>query len=256
MSANWGIRSFGKPYFAMTQRAYDGMASGGLYGVGIIEFTVTFQMFARPTMSASASEIHPMVSIADVFGQSLFEVGITPLGALAGAAKNGATAATADGLMYPDGRWHTVDIFYDTGSGNLLLTLDSRILVSGSDGGGDLLPNSVGRMIAFNGPNGISRTDLAIRSIVSYSTDGTARTCTHLFNEKAGDTVAGTKNSGDFPDVYSFDLQAEFMTPIGHTLLWGPIPSSGLETAYRWQVDTDYEDVSPTRTVYEEVEFL
>lgn len=255
MSANWAVRSLGKPYFALTQRILDGMGSGGLYSAGLIEYVVRFRLFALPVMNASASERHPLIAVADLFGAMLMEVGVTPLGAISAATKNGAVAVTGDGALIVDNQWHTLDCSYDTGTGALIVSLDARPVATGSDGGGDLLPTSAARIIMFNGPTGIARTDVAIREATVYSTDGTGRSCTYLFDEKAGDIVAGTKASESFPDVYSFDLTAEFMQPLGHSLLWGPIPSSGLENAYRWQVDTDYTELGITKTVYEEVDF-
>jgi hypothetical protein len=231
------------------------MADGGLYDVGIVSYVVEFQLFALPVRHAIDDENHPLISIHDYPINRIMDFGITPLGALSCQTKNGANLKTANGVVTADGLWHTASCLYDP-TGDLLITLDNLVGVGATDSGGFLLPGNVARLRLFNGPDGIARTDVAIRRVEIATSDGTPRVCTYLFTEKSGTALAGTKDSGDFPDVFSFDLLAEFMTPLGYAPMWGPVPTVGLADAYRWMLDTEYEDITPAPTEFEEMEVL
>lgn len=258
MSTNWSLRSYGRPYFAMEQPDRSGMAADGLHTYGIVNLGVDFRVFAMPTRKASDSENHVFASVADLHGARLLEVGVTPLGALAVQGKAGIvpTFTSAQGLIYPDGRWHYVEATFDVGTGFATLVLDGNLLLSAAGTPGNLTPTSVALVRLFNGADALARTDLAIRSAVLSTSDGQARVCTYNFLEKSGSALAGTKDDGDFPLVSSFDLAARWMVPLSYALPWGDVPNTGLMDAFRWTLATEYEEVLVAAPDYEEVDVL
>ena len=256
MSTNLAIRSYGAPYFSLAMYDLSGMDSAGLYGSGFFSVSLQFRLFALPPVSSVNTEIHPLFSFHEfgASGRELLTIGITPAGQVGVSTGNGADQRTRLGLLYPGPTWHSLDVFYDTGSGDLAATLDGNSVINASaaDGGGQLGPNpgTPGRIMLFNGPKGISRTDVALRSVSAVCTDGTPRTVSWPITEKQGGTLGfSILNSGDFPGI-DFTLQARYTNPIWFPLLYGPVLSGEAGDQMEWRVETEYTTRTVPKTVY------
>ena len=263
MSANWSVRSFGDPYFVMEQFDPAGMFNASGFDIGITQLSVQFRLFRLPVQYALNTENHALISYLDsVPGTLLLEMGLTPLGALTVQTKHGANFKSIDGLVAADDRWHTAYCSYDTGSGTLTVAYDDVVLGTVVDAGGDLLPSIYGRVRLFNGASAVSRSDVAIRyaewtGSLGGASEAGIGTVYHYFTEKGGGEIAGTNASGFFPGVSSFRLYAVYKRPRNLPFPWGPIPSqSGIAESYEWTVNTEYADITPAATAYEEVGFL
>lgn len=260
MSTNWSIRSLGAPYFCAWQKGLAGMDSLGLGEYGLVELSVTFQVFALPQQYADPQEIHPLISFSRfLIGTRLVELGITPsgqYGAIVLPDSGGPAALSSAAVISPDGQWHTLYMLWDGGTATLTVTLDSQtpVVVTGGVGGYPIAPLSL--FMLFNGPNMISRTDVAIRSAWASCSGagGSSGIIEWLVNEKSGYSIAGEPAAaGTYPLVSSFDLTCEYF-PLARSLPWGSIPTAAPGSdAVAWFLQTEYAESSPAETVYTEV---
>lgn len=260
MSRSTSVRSLGLPYFGFVMP--QGIVTGALYTYGFIGLTLEFRVNALPPMRALASEKNPLFGVygvgASVLGQAIREtllaLSVTPDGALVGSGKNGAEATTGTGRLAP-GTWYSASLFYDTGTGDLVLVLNSIETYADADGGGALTPTQFAatKAMLFNGPLAESRTDVSARHATAYATDGQARTITWAMNDRGQGALFGHRASGEYASVASVDLSAAWVDPGPGNRLYGDVPLGDPGAAYRWEVRTEYARVSRPRTVYTKV---
>lgn len=262
MSANWSMRSYGRPYFLACQRDLAGMDAAGLGAYGVVDMGIEFRIFKLPEQHASPSELHPAFALAEFLpGKTIFALGFTPdgrYGATVGLEMGGPLFLSRAGAVSADGLWHTLYAFFDFGTGDLSVSFDggpndsvSSIYTKPA------VPVSLGLMMLFNGPSGISRTDLAIRNanFGCQGVSGSSGVVDYFVKEKSGAILNGDRRTaGTYPFGNDFDLEVGYRPPLGYALPWGGIPTDtpGSE-AYGWRVETAHTEVTPTPTRHTEV---
>jgi len=167
MSRHAVMRSFGAPYFCATQDDLSFMDAASLPVGGLAESGMEFRVLTLPPQSASADEIHPLFSFheAGPSGGIMLEYGITPSGRFKAVNSLGTTISTQVGRIVADGQWHSVRVAYDGGTGDFYFQLDADALVATVDAGSLLVPSAgrLGRVMLFNGRDGLARTAADIR---------------------------------------------------------------------------------------------
>lgn len=267
MSSTTGIRSFGRPYFALEQADLNDMIKSLLPDDCFGQFKVQFRLNALPVQYASGDECHALVSFMQFQnGIDLFQVGITPNGAIRVEGYGGAYIMTYPAAVLPDNQWHNLwvtlapDHFEPTDHTSAVTGYSGFIILDGvsmplpyADLTGGLVEFSpvgatdLGEFLIFNNAKGMSRTDVTIRRVEAISAN-TGTSVVWSFSEGFGDMVSAVGTN--FAGAQVFDAQAKFRTPYFNPLLWGAVPEDGINSAYTWKMLNTYYEIGRPTTNY------
>jgi hypothetical protein len=248
VSESLSVRSLGSPYFAAVQSdlAYMDALGGGA------EFTLEleFALYALPTQSASADELHPLLSYhgAESAGAEILTVGVTPSGRIKVIVPGGGAYSVA-GLLAPDGKFRTLILTYTT-AGTVSVTLDAAVVSLTTTGSPTGSPaTGINRFMLFNGRAGLTRCDCAIRRALWGDENGSLE---WRIAEGFGYALAEAHAHPDFL-LQNFGLVMQVFTAF-YASPWGA-QEGDVTAAFRWQVETEYEEIPLPETVYEEGAF-
>lgn len=262
MSANWSMRSKGRPYFVFCQPNLGGMDATGLGAYGAVEMEVEFRLHALPPAYADPNEIHSLMEFGHfIVGTRWLTVGITPSGRYVAASRpedGGPIAYSYAGAIVPDGLWHTAYVLWDGSTGDILLRVDGDAAYTANTGVAGYAIPALGEVMLFNGHDMLARSDVSIRSAwMSFSGAGSSSGVVRWkVNEKFGLSIQGTKETdGSYPLVTSFALQGAYRPPLRFPAVYGGIPDTEPDgSAFAWSVGTDYTEVPAPETAYTEVD--
>lgn len=251
------VTSLGDPYFAFKAEGVGDLTS--LPSFGLIEAYVEFRVEVAPTQSASADELHPLLSfIHDLQTQpAIIELGVTPSGRAKATNRSGGVWQSGSGRILDASQWHSLRVAYDGGTGQWFVDFDTDFQdTSIIDGGGFLVPNAgySTRLMLFNGNDGLTRAKASIRHAeFAFLGAGGSTILTYGFSGGYGSTLT-PEFSGTLPGAMptSCVLSAGFYDPL-FVAPWGS-PSSGTPSgSYRWGLTTDYTRLAKPTTTYTRV---
>ena len=256
MSNHRWVSSLGQPYFAFVA---DGIGDiNTLPSAGLAAITAEFRVDALPTMKASVDEIHPFFAYNhDIQTQvPIFEVGITPNGALKALAKSGGTYKTRDSLFVDTSAWNTVQITYGVQApGNWDVRVNGVVDNSVTDGAPTaMLPNSGynSRILLFNGRDGLARTGISIRNLTATFVGTGPDMYEWKFLERGGDTLTPVLTLFDPGSLSAGVARAQWYNPFTASP-WGAVPTGSVAGAYARGLSTDYVAVAKPVTAYTQV---
>lgn len=252
------VRSLGEPYFAFTAENVGDLST--LPSFGLIQVTMEFRVFALPKAKASADELHPLFAfVHDLVTQpAIFEAGITPSGRIKASIRTGSVWQSAANIVGDATRWHRADFAYDGGSGQWFVTIDDHAQdTSVIDPGPAYLRPNAGyqtKLLAFNGRDGLSRSDVALRSLFNgWLGAGGATNAEYDFRDNFGGALK-PKFGGPAPAAMPSDciLRAGFYDPLV-TYPWGAVPTGSQDGAYRWGLGTEFTRLAKPTTKFTRV---
>ena len=258
MSANWSLRSLGMPGVGMVQENLGAMNPAGLFNIGLVQMDATVRINALPPAYASIDECHPFFTTQFEFGVgwlNVMQVGVSPSGRICVTriASSGGIYSSAPGLLIPDGAFHAISCFYDTGTGDLSVTMDGETAVTGSDAPGALVSpgNRQMRLLMFNGNGNISRTDISMNHAFVGTTDGTdTHTAEWLFGEKSGKTIYAVKGGSAADPFPGIDFT---MTAVVDKVV-APYPVTNVAgEGLQWELGTTWTKRSQPKTAWTKV---
>lgn len=269
MSANYALRSDGRPYFAVVQddlAFMDPNTPTCPQENPAFFLRVAFRIDALPVQLASADEIHPLIAYTEhTLGRDLAVIGVTPSGRLVAKAMDGPAVQTAAGFIQAGPLWH--DAFADFSE---TLPIDRLFYLSRENPIGDtdfqpsgtnlvassttprdpIVPaaGNLGRFILFNGVKAEARIAGAI-SLAEFTAPGFAGARWSI-NERFGSTLRVNPDYA-LPDVpQNYNLTAQYFNPLFYAPAWGAFPDGDASDAYEWELHTAWAKRDLPETVW------
>lgn len=244
MSAGWGIRSKGDPYFGFIQRNAFGTVGGPFGGGGEFSMTLILSFQGPPVRYNDDDEEHALFSYFEhpTTNGDLLTIGVTPSGRIYGRGPSTNKLQTQPGLLSWDNSIHTLGFQYLIG-GNMTITLDGVVQITGTGPGGQPQPaaDKFGKFSLFTGVAALSRVPCTILSAVLGDENAGLN---YPIEEGSGSSVASLPQD-DFPAV-DFTLAAQYWNPPFYTPVWGSNPSQPATHAFQWKYRNDWSRVPRT----------
>lgn len=263
MSAALAIRSYGRPYFGMSQTDLTGMSGSTLFsGFGVAEMYLEFRLDGFPVRAATADEFHPLWSFHDaIFHTELLAIGVTPSGRVAGIVPGGSLIQTQVGRIQPGDGWHAVRLNYDGGASQATLVLDADNTIVSAIGVG-YATAVLCALSLFNGGGATTKCACSIRLATVAGTDGVnPGLATYSLRERDESSIAPTLSGGGSPDGWTLagasaetlTLTAGWIDPAPVARIWGAMPEDDPSSAFQWDIGTTYTRREIPQTVYHRV---
>jgi len=245
VSAGWGIRSKGDPYFGFVQTNLTGMLAGPWGGGGEFTLSLDISFQGAPTRYSADDEEHALFSYfqyPDSNGD-LLTIGVTPSGRIYGRGPSTNKVQTQPGLLSWDNQVHAIGFQYLSAGGDMQITLDNTIQITGTGSGVQPQPaaGKFGRWSLFTGVTALSRVPCTIyRAAMGDENNGNV----YLIEEGTG-SVAAAVPSDDFPAV-DVTLHAQYWNPAFYSPMWGSNPSQSPTHAFQWKFRNEFRRVERT----------
>ena len=264
MSNRRFLSSGGAPYLGFASTAISTLPGGGLTWLA-----VTARIDRLPTQRSSPDELHALVSLVDVSGGTVLELGVTPSGRWKCACWNGDVSQTGPGVISDTTRWYSVFSNYDFLGGEFVLLGDVAADVPATLGQPLLTQSGLpAQLLLFNGAGGLTNMAASVQRAGLTFQAGGDRSYSYRFTEKQGGVLTPTRDTGNLftewrdgtplvvDDPAAFiqlpDSGIATATVWPGTVQWGPPPST--PPHYEWGFSTDYTRVPKPTTAYTRVQ--
>ena len=245
MSDMRAIRSLGTPYFAFSTTEDTGLGSGVLPAFGVVEMIVEARIDDTPPMYLSGDEIHPLLALhdTDYTASAKFNyaaVGVTPNRAikavLTDSGLNVSEVSTVSGYIGRTTGWMTLHVTYDTGTGDIVLTVDDVPFYGTASGIMEPPAGRVGKVSLFNGADAYARVYGRIRRAY-MGWFGTGPESAEWKIDSAAETLV--------PETVGLSGVSLSLSPQRRdfSLLpkpWGASPGAVVGDAWEWAYDLNY----------------
>lgn len=260
MSSHRFIRSYGQPYFALSQASQYGMDSVSFPAFGAVGIYAEFRLNYLSPDGPSPTAVQPVISLHDRptggFGPvDIMAIGIAQNGSARGVitTEDGAETVivTPPGLLAASGLWTRIYMTFDPGTGDLIFEVDG-VRYTATVGGVPCRPQPgrVAMVSMHNGVLALNRSDVSIRTARLEMFGSGIETAEWLIDSR-NVPVPATQSAG--LALYDFSLAPGWYDPGVGYREFGDVPTAGESGAWAFEVDPAYTRIPIHRPEYRRV---